>query len=155
MNTMNRCLDIQKTPSVLLLALLLGTGSLAPFHCSAQEHVRQFPAAALRGVLEVIAPPQVLINGQSERLSPGARIKAPNNLLVLSASLVGQRVVVNYLRDAQGMIHELWILNGSEAQEKRAGMETRTNFVFGSDANQPKTDDGKTPFHQLPRFPGQ
>ena len=121
---MNRCLMFSKTLSALLLSLLVGTGSLTPLACIAQDQVRQFPAKALRGTLEVTAPPQVLLNGQAERLSPGARIKGPNNLLVLSASLVGQRVLVNYLRDAQNMVHEVWILNGSEAQEKRPGMET-------------------------------
>jgi hypothetical protein len=97
----------------------------------------------------------VLINGQAERLSPGARIKNPDNLLVMSGALVGQRVLVNYLRNAQGELHEVWILSSTEAAEKRAGMEPVINFTFGSDADKPKTDDGKTPFDQLPKFPQQ
>ena len=152
---MNRCLRALHFPAALVSALLIGTCSLVSWPAAAQSQVRQFPAAALRGTFEVTAPPNVLINGQPERMSPGARIKGPNNLLVLSASLVGQRVLVNYLRDAQGLVHEVWILNGPEAQEKRAGLEPRTNFVFGSDADKPKTDDGKTPFNQLPKFQGQ
>jgi hypothetical protein len=103
-------------------------------------------------MLEVTQPPNILINGQPERLSPGARIKNSSNMIVLSGNLVGQPVLVNYLRDAQGQIHEVWLLNATEAQEKRAGMETVTNFVFSSDADKPKTDDGKTPFNQLPVF---
>ena len=148
MNTMNRCLAALKGISLGLMSLLI----LVAEPVSAQGLVRQFPAAAKRGTLEVTQPPNILINGQPERLSPGARIKNPNNMIVLSGNLVGQPVLVNYLRDPQGQIHEVWLLNAAEAQQERAGMETVTNIVFGSDADKPKTDDGKTPFNQLPKF---
>lgn len=152
---MNRCLHPPKRFFLGLTALSIITVCLLPEPLGAQGLARQFPTAARRGTLEVIAPPNVLINGQTERLSPGARIKSTNNTLVLSASLVGQSVLVNYLREPQGLIHEVWILNAAEAQEKRSGMEPVTNFTFGSDVNRPKTDDGKTPFDQLPKFPQQ
>jgi hypothetical protein len=155
MNTMNRCINTHRKLGVGLTALLLCTalGWLAP--ASAQDAVRQFPAAARRATLEVTTPPNLLLNGLPERLSPGARIKDPSNLLVLSGNLVGQRVLVNYLRDPQGLVREVWILNQTEAQQQRTGMEPTTNIVFGSDADKPKTDDGKTPFNQLPKFPQQ
>jgi hypothetical protein len=155
MNTMNRCTTAQRNLRVGLTTLILCTslGEFAP--AFAQETVRQFPAAARRATLEVTTPPNLLLNGLPERLSPGARIKGPNNLLVLSGNLVGQRVLVNYLRDPQGLVHEVWILNEAEALQKRAGSEPTTNFSFGSDADKPKTDDGKTPFNQLPKFPQQ
>ena len=105
--------------------------------------------------LIVTAPPEVLINNVAERLSPGSRIKGVTNLMVMSAALVGTPVLVNYKRDMQGLIQEVWILSDEEALESRAGMETVTNFSFGSDIYQPKTDDGKTPFDQLPKYPGQ
>ncbi len=122
---------------------------------SAQTGVRQFPPKALRATLQVTAPPEVLLNGAPARLSPGARIKGVNNLLVMSGTLVGQQVLVNYVRDTQGMVHEVWILSEQEALEKRKGMETVTNIVFGSDADTPKADDGNTPYNQLPRYPRQ
>lgn len=147
---MNRCLPARKGFFLGLMSLLLVT--LAPAPAAAQDLVRQFPAAAKRGTLEVTQPPNILINGQAERLSPGARIKNPNNMIVLSGSLVGQALLVNYLRDPQGQIHEVWLLNPAEAQQKRTGMEAVTNFVFGSDADKPKTDDGTTPFDPLPKF---
>ena len=138
---MNRCLPALKGFSLGLMTLLVCSATLAPDTVVAQDLVRQFPAAA-----------NILINGQPERLSPGARIKNPNNMIVLSGSLVGQAVLVNYQRDPQGQIHEVWLLNPAEAQQKRAGMETLTTFVFGSDADKPRADDGKTPFNQLPKF---
>ena len=137
------------------LLMVLSASALSGTLASAQTGVRQFPAAAQRGTLVVTAPPEVLINGVAARLSPGARIKGVNNALVLSAALVGSSVLVNYRRDGQGLIHEVWILSAEEAAEKRSGLEAVTNFIFGSDADKPKTDDGKTPFNQLPHFPRQ
>jgi hypothetical protein len=64
----------------------------------------------------VTAPPEVLIDGKQARLSPGARIKNINNMLVLSASLAGISVPVVYLLDAQGMVHEVWLLSAQEVQ---------------------------------------
>lgn len=152
---MNRCLNAPKGLFVGLTALLISVISLVPMALHAQDLGRQFPAAAKRASLEVTTPPNVLLNGQAERLSPGARIKGLNNQLILSGSLVGQRVLVNYLRDPQGLVHEVWILSEAEAQQKRSGMEPVTNVIFGSQADQPKADDGKTPFNQLPKFPQQ
>jgi hypothetical protein len=154
MNTMNRCLTLLKTPSLALAIFLVGAACLSPSVSQAQTESRQFPAAALRGMMEVTQPPQILINGQVERLSPGARIKGKNNLIVMSGTLVGQRVLVNYVRNQQGLIQDVWILTDAEAQQKRKGMDS-TNIVFESDADKPKTDDGKTPFDQLPKYPQQ
>lgn len=149
---MNRCFPAFKGFSSALMSLLVCFVTLAPESVAAQNLVRQFPAAAKRGTFEVTQPPNIRINGKAERLSPGARIKNTNNMIVMSGSLVGQALVVNYVRDPQGQIHEVWLLNPAEAQEKRTGMETVTNIIFGSDADKPKTDDGKTPFNELPKF---
>lgn len=100
----------------------------------AQGLVRSFPANALRGVLQVTAPPTVLLNGQPARLSPGARIKNTNNLIVMSATLTGKQLLVNYVPDPQGMLHDVWILTPAEAQQKRAGQDTLSNIRFESDS---------------------
>jgi hypothetical protein len=136
-NTMNRCLP---TPiSRFLMALVAAMFWLAlPDGAVAQTIARQFPPAAKRATLEILAPPEVLLNGASMRLSPGARIKGVNNLMVMSAALVGTRVLVNYVLDGQGLVHEVWILSEEEAREKRAGMATVTNFIFGADTSKPK-----------------
>ncbi|MDR3372013.1 hypothetical protein [Rhodoferax sp.] len=151
---MNRCFTSLKTPALVLAFFLASAACLSPSVSQAQTEVRQFPDSALRGMLEVTTPPQILINGQAERLSPGARIKAQNNLIVMSGTLVGQSLLVNYVRNQQGLIQDVWILTAAEAQQKRKGMDS-TNIVFASDADKPKTDDGKTPFDQLPTFPQQ
>lgn len=151
---MNRCFTFLKTPLLLLALFLAGAACLSPSVSQAQTETRQFPRTALRGMLEVTQPPQILINGQVEHLAPGARIKGQNNLIVMSGALVGQSVLVNYVRNQQGMIQDVWILSAIEAREERKGLDS-TNIVFGSDADKPKTDDGKTPFDQLPKFPQQ
>ncbi|HEY1092319.1 MAG TPA: hypothetical protein VGE47_14595 [Burkholderiaceae bacterium] len=82
----------------------------------AQTHneLRRFPAQALRGELTVKSAPDVLINGQPARLSPGSRIKGENQLLVLPATVVGQKFVVNYTVDSYGLIQEVWVLTPAE-----------------------------------------
>ena len=139
---------------VLSVALAVSAIAVAGYSTPAlaQGMLRQFPVAAKRAVLEVKAPPEVLLNGAADRLSPGARIHGLTNMLVMSAQVVGQRLVVNYVRNPQGQVHEVWILSEAEAQQKRPGMEPVTNYVFGSDADKPKVDDGKTPFNQLPVY---
>jgi hypothetical protein len=112
---MNRCLPIQRFFKLLAL-LLVWTLSFGQSPAAAQNLLRQFPATAKRGVLLITTPPEVLLDGKPARLSPGARIKSTNNLLVLSASLAGASLPVNYVLDAQGMLHEVWILTAQEAQ---------------------------------------
>ena len=142
---MNRCLNAPKGLFLGLTALLISAASLTPEPVAAQGFVREFPTAAKRATLEVTMPPNVLLNGQAERLSPGARIKNANNTIVMSGTLVGQPVLVNYRRDPQGLIHEVWILNEAEARLKRPGTASWRNFFFDSDEDKPNPKDGQTP----------
>jgi hypothetical protein len=139
MNTMNRCLAF-----TALLACVCASAAMA--------QVRSFPNAALRGVLQVTQPPNIVLDGQADRLSPGARILGPRNELVLSGSLVGERLVVNYVREPHGMVHQVWLLNAEEAALRRPGATPERNFLFAAEADKPPVDDGKTPFHRLPKY---
>jgi hypothetical protein len=97
-------------------------GFLPPNGAQAQviaPQARSFPAQALRGELVVIQSPAVSMNGQSDRLSPGARIRDTSNRLVLPAVMTGQTLTVNYTRESYGLIHEVWILTDAEKAEKR------------------------------------
>ena len=151
---MNRCLyrhrlaRLSGAPALVCYGLLLLASSAAT-----AQNLRQFPPAAQRAQLLVTAPPEVLLNGQPARLAPGARIWGANHMGVMSASLVGTPVLVNYVRDSYGLVQTVWILSTLEAQQERPGMAPVQNFKWGSDADKPKTDDGKTPFEQLPKFP--
>ena len=79
---------------------------------------RPFPPKAERGVMQVTQPPDLLLNGKSDRLSPGARIVGANNMLVLSGQLIGQKFVVNFVREPNGQVHQVWILTEAEAALK-------------------------------------
>jgi hypothetical protein len=79
---------------------------------------RNFPSNALRGELIVTQPPDVLLNGRTARLAPGARIRGEENMLQLSGSLVGQKLVVNYTIEGTGLVKDVWILHAAERARK-------------------------------------
>ena len=93
MYTMNRCQSVfSRVPVGLLVLLCCAVGVPAAVHAQQQQQplaqqqgVREFPAAALRATLSVSAPPDILLNGNRERLAPGARIRNTNNMLVVPA----------------------------------------------------------------------
>ena len=128
-HTMNRCSTrLALFPPVARTLATLGVAFLATFS-HAQEGLRTFPANALRGTMQITQPPELLMDGNTMRLAPGARIKNTNNLLVLSGNLVGQSLVVAYVRDPQGQVHEAWILNAAEAQRPMASAASTHNYV--------------------------
>jgi hypothetical protein len=113
---MNRCSPSRLNRARLALVIAANL-ALLQGHALGQTVGRPIPPQALRGTLVVVQPPDIVLNGQPERLSPGARIRATNNLLVLSGTLVGQALEVRYVREPQGQVHEVWILTEAEAQQ--------------------------------------
>jgi len=152
---MNRCISRTLMAPVLLALLTL---TQVPVQAqsddadqAAQAGKRQFPKSALRGEMVVAAPPEILIDNRAERLSPGARIRDTQNHMVLMGAYLNQKVVVNYVRDNMGQISEVWVLTAEEARDKRTGwLETIINYTTGS--TPPPSDDGKTPYNQLPAY---
>jgi len=98
----------------LFATLCLG---LAVSSATAQVQ-RNFPADALRGTLVVANAPEITLNGAPARLAPGARIRGQNNMLAMSASLTGQRLLVHYTLDMQGNVKDVWILTPEEAARR-------------------------------------
>ena len=149
---MNRCAPRLMAALILLAAstpflsspAAAQTGEVTP-------NVRPFPKAALRGEMVVLAPPVISMDGKPDRLSVGSRIYDANNHLVLSGALVNQKLVVNYLRENNGQVHQVWILNSEEAREKRRGA-TDTVFNFNTGSTATPTDDGKTSYGQVPVY---
>jgi hypothetical protein len=159
MFTMNRC-SLSTFPharqnTLLLIAayvLLALAFALFSINSAAQGFVREFPVKALRGTMVVQQAPLITIDGKREQLSPGARIRGVNNMLAMSASLTGVELVVNYTREVNGYVHEVWILTPEEAKLKRESGGKERSVSFGSDTDTAPKDDGKTPFNQLPKF---
>jgi len=98
-----------------LLAAVAAVVVAAP---AAAQSQRNFPATALRGALVVTNPPEITLNGEPARLGAGARIKGQDNLLKLSGTLVGQRLLVHYTIDSQGLLRDVWILTADEAAKR-------------------------------------
>lgn len=147
---MKRCLPLFTLPAAMLAMLMtLATPALA--QTDEVAGVRNFPKAAQRGLMVVQVPPEIRLNGKADRLSPGARIRNSSNHFVLSGTLLGQELLVNYTRDSAGLVYEVWVLTAEEAKEKRAGLSSR-NFIFSSEAETAPQDDGKTPYNQLPSY---
>jgi hypothetical protein len=118
---MNRCNAFLPKPQLrrqLLVSALAMPLLVLPSLASAQLGIRPFPPSAERGTLVVTNPPVIQLNGKPDRLSPGSRIRGQNNMLVLSGSVIGQALLVNFVRTPTGEVHEVWVLTPAEAALK-------------------------------------
>jgi hypothetical protein len=162
---MNRCPSrLNALLSIALCAGFVPVAALVPRHAAAQDAPfalqqneaeaggRTFPAGTLRGSFMVLNAPDIQLDGQPARLSPGARIRSAQRMLTAPASLTGQNLLVNYTRDGMGLVNEVWILTPEEAQAKRASAERPLFNFWPFVANSAPRDDGKTPFDQLPKY---
>ena len=116
-------------------------------------NTRQFPKDAKRGELMVLTAPEIAMDSKPDRLSPAVRIRDINNNLVLSGTLANQRLVVNYVRDNTGLVHNIWVLNREEIKQKMPGKPEGILSNIRSMFETPVVkDDGNTPYNQLPRY---
>ena len=134
-----------------LAVLLISTAS-----AQSQEpppNIRQFPKDAKRGEMVVLTAPEIAMDSQADRLSPAVRIRDTNNNLVLSGTLTNQRLVVNYVRDNTGLVHNVWVLNAEEIKQKMPGQPDGILSNIRSMFEAPVVKDvGNTPFNQLPKY---
>ena len=106
MNTTYRC------AARSLTAALIAVGIAAP----AAAQSRAFPQNALRGAIVFGEDRQVTLNGRATSLSPGARVRNQDNMIVMAASLSGAKWLVNYTLDIGGaQVRDVWILRPEEA----------------------------------------
>jgi hypothetical protein len=133
---MNRCVTSHPSsrvrPVALAMALAGALATLAPLPAAAQAVQRNFPKNALRGKMEFIGPPDIVLNGKSARLSPGCRIHGPDNMLVMSGQLAGTRYVVDYTWESPGNVNEVWMLTPAEADKSPwpRTLEQAANWSF-------------------------
>ena len=145
---MNRWTSMLILASVALAVSTAGAQTEEP-----KPNLRAFPKDAKRGELVILSAPDIAIDSKPDRLSPGVRIRDARNNLVLSGTLTNQRLLVNYVRDNIGLVQNVWVLTGDEAKQKMPGQPegffSNIRSMFDTPA---VTDDGKTPFNQLPRY---
>lgn len=156
---MNRCNSPLQNHILLALCLVL-TGVGGAYAPAARAQVeneatnggRNFPIGTLRGKFLLVNTPEILLDGQADRLSPGARIRSPQNMLMMPAAITGQSLLVNYTRDAAGLVSQVWVLTPDEAAFKRETAEKPLLNFWPFVANSGPRDDGRTPFDQLPKY---
>jgi len=130
---MNRC----KNPmnALTFIALCTVAATLFSVDAAAQADVprpqtqneslvggRTFPIGTLRGKFMVTNAPDVELDGKPDRLGAGARIRSDQNMLVMPGAIIGQKYLVNYTRDAAGLLREVWILTPTEATASRESL---------------------------------
>jgi hypothetical protein len=104
--------------------LLLAGLALAATAAFGQAVMRDAPKDVKPAIIAVSAtPPIIALDGKPDRLSPGARIRDRNNMLVLSGALAGKTLYTVYKRDGAGLVHEVWLLN-EEEYAKVGGVST-------------------------------
>jgi hypothetical protein len=116
---MNRWIRIPLAGLALLAAL-----------AHAQVPLRDVPKDVKHGHMTVTTPPQIVLDGKADRLSPGARVRNVNNMVIMSTALVGKTVPVLYRREAAGMLHEVWLLTPDE--ESKLGGAGNTDSAQGA-----------------------
>jgi hypothetical protein len=99
---------------MLRLAIALTAAACLAAPASAQVQ-RVFPQNALRGEVVIGVAPEIALNGNIARLSPGARIRDMNNMTVVPSAVIGGRYLVNYTIDPSGLLKDVWILRPEEA----------------------------------------
>ncbi len=115
------CPHLWRTRLMSACAFLFFGLSLGPAAGPAMaQSGRSFPPQAQRAVLQVTQAPDLLLNGKPARLAPGARIRASNDLLVLSGTLTGQTLLVNVVLESGGLVKEVWILSPEEVGQPHA-----------------------------------
>jgi hypothetical protein len=102
----------------------------------AQSVAREVPADVRYARMQVLQTPVILLDEQPARLSPGARIRNPMNLLLLPASITGHSLPVVFRRDPAGLVHEVWVLTEAEAATllRSLGPGTATGAPGGAPA---------------------
>jgi hypothetical protein len=114
---------------------LLACAALLAAPAWAQSTARNFPASALRGEIVITQPPELLLGGQAARLAPGARIRGMDNLMLMSAALSGQRLVVHFTLDSLGQLLDVWVLTPAELARRPwpTTLEQASGWTFNAD----------------------
>ncbi len=111
---MNRCAQFFLRPALACAFAALAASASAQTTQDGQTIRRNFPQSALRGQIVFGDPPVITMNGVVTRMAIGYRVHGQGNLLVMSAQLDGLTATVDYTRDVEGHVYEVWILSPTE-----------------------------------------
>ena len=82
---------------------------------AAAQVQRNFPQNALRGAVVFGIFPEIVLNGNLARLSPGTRIRKDDNMIAVPSAMLGGPFLVNYTIDFGGTVKDVWVLTPAEA----------------------------------------
>lgn len=120
---MHRCLRLPSLAALACTLPLLAASAWLPAQAQAAPPAagaRTFPQQALRGELVIGALPEVTLNGQALRTTPGFRLLGTDGRLLMGHTLAGQKLRVNYvIEPSTQWLHTAWILTPEEAARKR------------------------------------
>lgn len=89
---------------------------IAAFSTAAAAQLRTIPQEAKRGEIRHVQEMLVEIDGERQRLAPGAQIRDTSNRMIVPTAIpAGTRV--RYLLDAQGMVVRVWVLTPEEEKQ--------------------------------------
>jgi hypothetical protein len=89
---------------------------LALYCAAAAAQLRPIPQDAQRGVMRHLQVMTVELDGQPQRLAPGAQIRDSDNRIIVPSALPPGSVV-KYVRDPDGLIRRVWVLTPEEQQQ--------------------------------------
>jgi hypothetical protein len=90
--------------------------AVAGLSFSAMAQLRTIPKDAKVGMIRHVQAMEIEIDGQPEKLAPGAQIRDPDNRVVLPASLT-EKSHARYVVDRTGLVFRVWILSPREVAE--------------------------------------
>ncbi|MDO9402872.1 MAG: hypothetical protein Q7T87_02450 [Polaromonas sp.] len=141
--------------SASLLGMLAATGTAAHAQTTleAAPPVRNLPKNAKRADLVVLDMTRITLDGKPARLSPGSRIRGPENQLLLTNVVLNQKLDVKYLRESGGLINQVWVLNSTEAKEDRHdSLFDKVKALFTENAEDTVETYPQIPYNQLPQY---
>lgn len=96
------------------IAMLLVLSAVSASVLAQVAATRNFPANTKRGVLDMSAYPDVIIDKKIRNTAPGLRIYTTDNLTVTVGSLNASSTIVNYTENNYGDVERIWILTQAE-----------------------------------------
>ena len=114
---MNRCATSSKSSRQRWIALAIASAAAVAALVPLSAEARRFPINALRGRIVFTSPPDIELNGDPARLSPGVRIHGFDNMMVVTGAVAGtgRKYVVDYTVESLGLVSEIWLLTADEA----------------------------------------
>jgi hypothetical protein len=112
-----------------VLVTLAAASLVAALPAQSQALMRRFPRTALRGEIAFGAFPEILLNGRTASLAPGARVHDLGNAMPMPGALVGNKYIVNFTINSMGLVQEVWILRPDEISRQpwpRTPVEAQT-----------------------------